>query len=258
MANRASETSRQRRARENRARRAALEARKKAAATPREERVQAAAPKAEASTRRERRTEASEGRKGGNFRETLAQGRLGQVPVDPATLEGRFLGKVVRVPGGMQVVMASVLVLVLTLMGAFMDTMPEEGAEVGSEPVRTIFEAYGAGALLFLAPPLILVGNALFFSLHVKRRRMWMISAVMLGVFSILMPQFLFPAGFLGYAAFRAKRIEDGPRRRPVRGRAEDADGDGDAVAEAGDTAAGSDAEAAVGEAADPVRSPDA
>lgn len=195
--------------------------------------MKAPAPAPAPTSRRERRAEAAEARKGSNFRETLAQGRLGQVPVDPATLEGGFLGKVVRVPGGMQVVMASVLVLVLTLMGAFMDTMPEEGAEVGSEPVRTIFEAYGVGALLFLAPPLILVGNALFFSLHVKRRRMWMISAVMLGVFSILMPQFLFPAAFLGYAAFRAKRIEDGPRRPTRRSSDDDDAGEDD---EEGDT----------------------
>jgi hypothetical protein len=27
------------------------------------------------------------------------------------------------------------------------------------------------------------------------------------------MPQFLFPAGMLGYATLRAKRVEDGPRR---------------------------------------------
>ena len=36
---------------------------------------------------------------------------------------------------------------------------------------------------------------------------------IMLGLFSLLMPQFLFPAGMLGYATLRAKRVEDGPRR---------------------------------------------
>jgi hypothetical protein len=156
-------------------------------------------------------------------RTALAEGRLGQTPVDLDTLEGSFLSKVVRVPGGMQVVMATVLVVVLTVMGSVMATIPDEGAEPGSVATRTVFEAYGASALLFLLPPLILVGNALFFSLHVKRRRMWTVSAIMLGIFSLLLPQFLFPAGFLGYAALRSKRIEDGPRRR-IPPRADDAD----------------------------------
>lgn len=207
-----SETSRQKRARENRARRAALEARTKAAAVPREERV-ATGASTDAGGSRGRRGQASAS-DAKPARTALAEGRLGQTPVDVDTLEGSFLSKVVRVPGGMQVVMATVLVVVLTVMGSVMATIPDEGAEPGSVATRTVFEAYGASALLFLVPPLLLVGNALFFSLHAKRRRMWTVSAIMLGIFSLLLPQFLFPAGFLGYAALRSKRIEDGPRRR--------------------------------------------
>lgn len=144
-------------------------------------------------------------------REGLASGRLGQAPVDIDSLEGSFLGKLVHVPGGMQVVMAAVLVLVLTAMAVFMDTVPPEGAERGADPTRTLIEAYGPSAALFLVPPILLVANALFFGLHERRRRMWMISAVMLVIFSALMFQFIFPAAFLGYAAWRSKRIEDGP-----------------------------------------------
>lgn len=201
------ENSRQQRARRNRAQREALKARKAAAASPRAQRVPAAVEKS-ASTKSAKSGQAPRP----TARQALAQGRLGQVPVDIDTLEGSFLGKVIRVPGGMQMLMATVLVLVLTVMGVVMNTLPEEGAEQGAAATRTLVDAYGAGAILFLAPPVILVGNALIFGLHARRRRMWTISAVMLGAFSILMLQYVFPAGFLGYAALRSKRIEEGPR----------------------------------------------
>lgn len=226
MANRSNETSRQKRARENRARRSALEARKKAAQTPREERVATvgASSGSSGSSKASKADGAAKGR-AATRREGLAQGRLGQTPVDIDSLEGSFLGKVVHVPGGMQVVMAAVLVLVLTVMALFMNTVPPEGAERGADPTRTLIEAYGPSAALFLAPPVMLVGNALFFSLHDRRRRMWTISAVMLVIFSAVMVQFVFPAAFLGYAAWRSKRIEersvDAPEPAPS---ADDAD----------------------------------
>ncbi|MCB0987416.1 MAG: hypothetical protein H6519_03330 [Microthrixaceae bacterium] len=215
MANR-TDTSRDKRARQNRAHRDALAARTKAASTPREERVAAAAPVTSKSPVK------ADGQAGvaerPSAREALAQGRLGQVPVDIDQLEGSFLRKLVQVPGGLQVVMAAVLAVVLAVMVSFMDTVPPEGAKPGAEATRTLFEAYGASALLYLGPPLVLVGNAVVFGLHAKRRRMWITSAVMLGVFSLFLPQYLFPAGMLGYAALRSKRIEDGPRRpRPAR-----------------------------------------
>jgi hypothetical protein len=177
---------------------------------PREERVKQASPTAgPVAVDRKEAKRASRG-----SRQAMAQGRLGQEPVDIDSLEGSFIGKVVHVPGGMQVIMAAVLVLVLTAMGIFMNTVPPEGAEVGAEATRTLVDAYGASAVLFLAPPVILVGNALFFSLHERRRRMWTISAVMLVIFAALMLQFVFPAAFLAYAAWRSKKIEDGPARR--------------------------------------------
>lgn len=217
MANRSNESSRQKRARENRARRAALEARTKAAQTPAEERASRVEAAKRSNGEADQRSSAS---RSANRRQAAAQGRLGQEPVDIATLEGSFIGKVVHVPGGMQVIMAAVLVLVLTAMGLFMNTVPPEGADPGAEATRTLIDAYGPSAALFLAPPLILVGNALFFSLHERRRRMWMISAVMLVIFSALMLQFIFPAAFLAYAAWRSKRIEEGPAR-VTKGRSE-------------------------------------
>lgn len=223
MATNRSDVGKQKRARQNRAQREALAARTKAASTPRHERVAAASP---VTTGRAGRTgspdDAAKGAKpgaAGSAKAALGEGRLGQVPVDIDTLEGTFLSKLVRVPGGMQVIMAAVLAVVLAVMASVMATVPPEGAERGAKATRTLFEAYGASALLFLAPPLILVGNAVVFGLHAKRRRMWTMSAVMLGLFALVMPQYLFPAGMLGYAVLRAKRIEDGPHRprRPAR-----------------------------------------
>ena len=43
---------------------------------------------------------------------TSTPARLGEVPVDIATLEGSFLRKLVQVPGGLQVIMAAVLTIV--------------------------------------------------------------------------------------------------------------------------------------------------
>lgn len=233
MATNRSDVSKQKRARQNRAQREALAARKKAASTPREERVAAVAPLAPdrsgAKGSKATTGTGTGGEASASARTAMAEGRLGQVPVDIETLEGSFLSKLVRVPGGMQVIMAAVLAVVLAVMASVMATVPPEGAEPGADATRTLFEAYGASALLFLAPPLILVGNAVVFGLHAKRRRMWTMSAIMLGVFSLLMPQYLFPAGMLGYATLRAKRVEDGPRRPVRRSRRSRSDGGPDA-----------------------------
>lgn len=234
MASNRNDVARQKRASQNRAQREALSARTKAAATPREERVAAAVAASGSGERgaggnragNDRKNSDAKGASTSSARESMAQGRLGETPVDIDTLEGSFLSKLVRVPGGLQVVMAAVLGLVMAVMVSVTKTVPPEGAKAGAKATRTLFEAYGPTALLFLGPPLVLVGNAVVFGLHAKRRRMWTMSAVMLGIFSLFMPQFLFPAGMLGYGVLRAKRIEDGlsRRRRPGR-RGKDRDG---------------------------------
>lgn len=140
-----------------------------------------------------------------------ASQRPGMVPVDIETLEGSWLRKVVTVPGGMQVLMALVLAVVMAVMSSMTNAFPAEGAPDDSELVRTLFDVYGAQALMFLAPPVLIAGNAAIYSLHARRRRIWIFSAVAMAIFSLFGPQFLFPAGFLGYAVLRAKKVEDGP-----------------------------------------------
>lgn len=236
------DASRQKRARSNRAQREALEARRKAASTPKTERPVSATSggSARAGAQVEAGgTKATGGRQAGSAGRVA---RLGQVPVDPETLEGSWLRRVAQVPGGLQVVMAATLVLVLTVMSAVMHTIPPDGAPKGAAGTRTLFDVYGFGALLILGPPVILVGNALLFSLHARRRRMWTMSAILLGGFSLLAPQFLFPAGFLGYAVLRARQVEDG-RTRPPRRRRGTAAGSGDADRADGSDGGGSDAD---------------
>ena len=228
------DASKQKRARQNRAEREARVARAKAAQTPKEQRAAAAtgspsspsrstpgakSAKAKASPKSKR--DAKSARSAG------AQGRLGQVPVDIDTLQGGFLRKVAQVPGGMQVIMSTVLVLVLTVMNSLVHTMIAKDAPKGAPATQTFFDVYGTRAILLLAPPVILVGNAFIFSLHPRRRRMWTVSAVLLGAFSLVIPQFLFPAGFLGYAVLRSRRVEEPRSPRVKSAGSEDASSDG-------------------------------
>lgn len=187
-----------------------MEARTAAAAKPREERVKAK-PVAEAKA-----TPSAKAAEGKSTTRTVPA-RPGMAPVDIATLEGSWLRKVVTVPGGMQVLMALVLTVVMTVMSAVTKAFPPEGAPDSAEATRTIFDVYGAGALMFLAPPVLIAGNAALYSLHAKRRRLWIFSAVAMAVFSLFGPQFLFPAGFLAYAILRAKKVEDGPSPADLR-----------------------------------------
>lgn len=214
------DASKQKRARQNRAEREARVARAKAAQTPKEQRaaITTGSPSSPSRSTPKPKDAAKAKDAKKPTRSAIAQGRLGQVPVDIDTLQGGFLRKVVQVPGGMQVIMSTVLVLVLTVMNSVVHTMIAKGAPKGAPATQTFFDVYGPKAILLLAPPVILVANALVFSLHARRRRMWTISAVLLGAFSLVIPQFLFPAGFLGYAVLRSRRIEDprSPRAKPA------------------------------------------
>lgn len=155
------------------------------------------------------------------------------------------MSKVNRVPGGLQVLMAVGMTVVVTGMLAFMDTYPsaEDVANnvKNAKPTRTIFEALGTTkALVLIALPIAVVAVAAAFSLHRQRRRVWMGAAILLGAFFAFgMLQYVFPMGFLIYAVMRASKIE-GPneplfKRRPKAGSApEPTDGDdGEAVDEA-------------------------
>ncbi len=247
-----SETSRQKRARQNRAQRAALAARTSGEAVKRPSRV---APRVIVKLKTAPRTSTRAGeldpaeapaadgnadRKARRTRERRP--RPGDRPVDIETLEGSWFSKVIKVPGGMQVLMAVGMTIVVTGLLAFLDTFPSQ-ADIDNDvdnpkPVRTIFEAMGTGrALLLLVIPLIIVGAAAGFSLHKHRRRIWMGAAFLLGAyFALGMLQYIFPMGFLFYACMRASRVE-GPNEPLFRRNRGPADASGDEAA--GDEAEG-------------------
>lgn len=254
-----SDAARQRRARQNRAQREALAARTSGEAVKRPSRV---AP----STAEKLKTSPRESTRAGSLdpADAPAPGkskakprrerppRPGDRPVDIATLQGSWFSKVVKVPGGMQVLMAVAMTIVVTGLLAFMDTYPSEAdldAKVkNAEPTRTIFEALGVTkALAVLVLPLLVVGVAAAFSLHKQRRRVWMGAAILLGVFFAFgMLQYVFPMGFLIYATMRAARVE-GPNEPLFRSRSKDdsaeADRSGSARADGSDGDAGAESQ---------------
>lgn len=223
------ETSKQRRARENRARRAALQARTSGSAPKVPSRVApVTAEKLSRSEKQDRR---------GRTRPTSAEEapdsdagstadgetsdvkprrqrppRPGDRPVDIDTLEGSWFSKVTRVPGGTQVLMAAGLLLVVTLMMSFMDfyVEPDQVDDPDATPTLTIFEAEGTGrALVLLGVPVLITGVAVAASLRPNRRRVWLVSALLIGVlYATSILTYLFVAGFLGYAVLRARKVE--------------------------------------------------
>ena len=228
-------TSRERRARQNRAQREALASRTKAAATPRSERPAPKAPSRGAPRPSNRSTAGSDAGTETGGRTSLRPARpdrpdrLGSKPVDLDTLEGGWFRRLLQVPGGVQVLFSVVLVLTLTVVMSISKSVPPEGAPRDADPTRTIWEAFGPAALLIVVPPLAAAVNALVFALTERRRRMWTISAVMIAVFAIALFQigYLFPAGFMGYAVMRSRQVEDGVGRRGRRPLARDeAEGD--------------------------------
>lgn len=226
-----SDASRQKRARQNRAQREALAARTSGQGVKRPSRVAPATAERLTATPRETARAGSqdptEAPAPGETKKARAKRerppKPGDRPVDIATLEGSWFSKVVKVPGGMQVLMALGMTIVITVMLAFMATYPSQ-ADLDNDvdnptATRTMFEALGAGrATLLLAIPLVVVGIAAAFSLHKQRRRVWLGCAlVMAGYFGTVMPHYVFSMGFLLYAVLRASRVE-GPNE-PLFGR---------------------------------------
>ena len=224
------DSSKQRRARENRARRAALEART-SGTVPK-------APSRVAPVTAEKLARADQQDRKGRSRSTSTAGdsdvddsgssgddetsgakprrqrppRPGDRPVDIDTLEGSWFSKMTRVPGGTQVLMAAGLLVVVTLMMSFMDFYVESDQvdDPDATPTLTIFEAEGTGrALLLLGVPVVIMGIALAASLRPNRRRIWLVAAVLIGVlYATSILTYLFVAGFLGYAVLRARKVE--------------------------------------------------
>lgn len=227
MANR--DSSKQKRAKENRAKREALAARTSGDAPKRPSRVAPSTAAKLASKPRSAtvdegtkgsETSGGKGAKAGKGGGSTKSGkpkrerpkRLGDTPVDIDTLEGSWFSKVTKVPGGTQVMMAAVLTVLVTGMLATMDAFVAEADKNNKDAkaTLTIFEAYGTTrALLTLAIPLALVFTALAFSLHKQRRRIWVACALLLALlFGTTLPHYIFPVGFLGYAVMRSSKVE--------------------------------------------------
>ena len=161
--------------------------------------------------------------------------RPGDVPVDIDTLEGTFIGKVQQVPGGRQVFTAALAGLVATVFviasATLGHTVPRDyqlkicpktqpkgckngitQAALTKEPgVHTFLQAYGI--VKSLVPPIIafvIVMLALAVTLKPRRRQIWLVSAVVLAFLSLSSGGILFliPAGYIGFGAYRAGKVE--------------------------------------------------
>lgn len=211
-------SSRQQRSRANKAHREALAARTKAASTPREERVTAPSRSAPAGAKAD--TKAGKADAKAATRAAAADGkpaskrpaRLGSTAVDPADLNGGWLKRMVQLPGGLQALSAASIVFLISAMSVVLKAVPPEGAPNDAKPTRTLFEAYGPKAFVFILPPVLMAGLALAYGQHVRRRRAWLVAAFSLVTFGVFMGSlpYLLAGGFLGYAAFRSRQVEGG------------------------------------------------
>lgn len=158
--------------------------------------------------------------------------------MDLDTLEGSFLRKVSHVPGGLQVIMTVGLAVIVAVLIGNAKVYKTPGLEGKDDPfTMTVFDRLGTvpGALL-LGLPVAATLVALAFSLHPQRRRFWTGAAVVIFMAMLVNPlvlmNFLVVGGFLFYASWRSRRIEDPPaprtRRRAASEQDDDADGDGD------------------------------
>lgn len=205
------DSSKQKRARQNRAQREARDARAKAASVPAEERkakYASSGPTEDGSTRKGRARGSAEAKPRPERRP-----RLGDVPVDLETLEGNWYKKRLTVPGGRQVLTGSVLTIVITVLTVITEYPdPDATGEAKKKATESFFDIYGAAGIPLLAAPLLAMAVASYFILSPNRRRIWIgcsfvaaIAAVALGI------PYIFPVGFLVYAVMRANKIEGPP-----------------------------------------------
>lgn len=215
------DTSKQKRARQNRAQRAALENRTAKANEPK--RPSRTAPTKSTSSRASapsRTTPAASGGeepKGFFARARADRGpRPGDVPVDIDQLEGGWFTQRIQVPGGRQVLTGAILTLVVTFMTAFAKFLPEDG-ESGDPLTETIFDLFGTWAYVALTVPCLVYVAAAQLTLSPHRRRIWIGGSFAITLIALSGAPFiiyLFPAGFLVYAVWKANRVEGSSRRR--------------------------------------------
>ena len=185
------DSSKQKRARQNRAQREAREARAKAASVPAEERkakYASGAPDA-ASTRSGRGSERAR---------PARKPRPGDRPVDVESLEGNWFQRRMAVPGGSQVLMGLALVIIVTVM-SFVVKLPAVKATKDRKalPAETLLDRIGPMALVLIFGALAIGLAAAHFALSPRRRQIWLWAAVL-----------CFPAGFFGFAVYRARKVE--------------------------------------------------
>lgn len=199
----ASNDSKQKRARQNRAQREAREARAKAAAIPAEERKAkyASGTPAEPSSKKERATERAK-------RERPV--RPGDVPVDLDTLEGNWFSKRMQVPGGRQMIFGAAMTIIvtgLTVSGKYPD--PDATGKDKKDLVFTFSERFGTIGYVTAAVVLIAALAAVWFTLSPNRRRIWIgcsiAAALCAGVLGFT---YFFTVGFLVYGIMRSNKVE--------------------------------------------------
>ena len=219
------DTSQQKRAKQNRNQRAALQARTEGGPPKRPSRVAPAtaeklASKKEATEPGSTKTAAKGSASAKPRRERPP--RPGDRPVDIETLEGNWYSKVQRVPGGSQVIMAAVMSVVCSGMLLFIKQFASDAELEKADRIKkykpkfdsTILDKFGTGkGLLILAIPALAVVAALVFALRPQRRRVWLLSTIVVAICTVVLGLTLYMvvAGFLGYAVYKASKVE-GPQ----------------------------------------------
>lgn len=214
-------SSKQKRAKQNRAQREALQARTAAASTPAEVRR----AKYASSTPEGGGAAAKPAKKGGFFSGGADRPerppRPGETPVDIESLEGSWFSIRMKIPGCRQVMTGAGLLVLVTIL-AFFVNLPAVKATKGQKalPSETIIQRAGPQIILVLLVPLALGAISLIFATSPRRRRYWMWTAMISFAVSLLgLSWYLFPAGFFAFGVYKAYKVE-GPAPYSRAGRA--------------------------------------
>lgn len=198
------DSSKQKRARQNRAQREAREARAQAAAVPPEERkakYASSTPEATGSAKKSRAADRPRPER---------KPRLGEVPVDIETLEGNWWRKRLMVPGGRQVLTGTILaviITILTVVNKYPD--PDATGDAKKELTHTFLGYYGPIGIPLVILPLVAMVVAAWFILSPQRRRIWTICAFVASLGAVVFGiPYAFPVGFLVYGVMKANKIE--------------------------------------------------
>lgn len=121
---------------------------------------------------------------------------------------------------------AMLLTVVLSVLRAFLP-VPDPDFEGPREdaPDISIFGALGPSAFIIIGLPIVAMAIATVFTLHPRRRRIWINCAVFIGLIVVLGGiEYLFSVGYLIYGIWKAKQVEGPMPRRAVAAPATDDD----------------------------------